>query len=267
VSDSILGAASQIKNFSSRYDSMPWVDKLPAEDRRDFEDRLQERARVQQEVGCGRGQDSSGYPTSSPEEFPDFALHHEMEMLVESGLTPMQALKSATSWSAEILEGKNKARSDAKIGSIRVGNFADLVVVSADPLSDISNTKKIERVMKNGRWGRAWLSSPNILRLFRPARSLAAATFRAHDQLHPAKQRQGRVRARTRGVGRQRVHDDVPGACRRRVGQDDFPRPAAPRVRSAGPRHRAAHAESLLRARAGAKTGINRVPRRFDPRL
>src|SRR5258706_10682385 len=75
-----------------------------------------------------------------------------MELLVESGLTPMQALKSATSWSAEIVEGKNKARGEAKIGSIRAGNFADLVVVSADPVSDISNTKKIERVMKNGRW-------------------------------------------------------------------------------------------------------------------
>src|SRR5207249_269180 len=66
--------------------------------------------------------------------------------------TPMQALKAATSWSAEILEGRNKARGEAKIGSIRAGNFADLVVVSADPMSDISNTKKIERVMKNGRW-------------------------------------------------------------------------------------------------------------------
>jgi hypothetical protein len=64
----------------------------------------------------------------------------------------MQALKAATSWSAELLEGKNKARGAAKIGSIRAGNLADLVVVSADPTSDISNTKKIERVMKNGQW-------------------------------------------------------------------------------------------------------------------
>jgi imidazolonepropionase-like amidohydrolase len=56
-----------------------------------------------------------------------------MEMLVEAGLTPMQALKAATSWSAELLEGKNRARGRASIGSIRTGNFADLVVVSAVP--------------------------------------------------------------------------------------------------------------------------------------
>ena len=79
-------------------------------------------------------------------------MHHEMEILVEAGLTPMQALKAATSWPAELLQGKNGSRGTAKIGSIRPGSFADLVVVSADPLSDISNTKKIERVMKNGRW-------------------------------------------------------------------------------------------------------------------
>src|SRR5260370_19807912 len=99
-----------------------------------------------------------------------------MEMLVESGLTPMQALKSATSWSAEIVEGKNKARGEAKVGSIRAGNFADLVVVSADPLSDISNTKKIERVMKNGRWVELGYH-PEYFTFVRPARSLAAATF------------------------------------------------------------------------------------------
>src|SRR2546430_10817785 len=46
----------------------------------------------------------------------------EMEMLVEAGLTPMQALKAATSWPAELLQGKNGARGTAKVGSIRPGN-------------------------------------------------------------------------------------------------------------------------------------------------
>ena len=43
---------------------------------------------------------------------PGLSLHHEMEMLVEAGLTPMQALKAATSWSAELLAGK-KARAQS----------------------------------------------------------------------------------------------------------------------------------------------------------
>src|SRR5262249_4469311 len=107
---------------------------------------------------------------------PGLSMHHEMEMLVEAGLTPMQALKAATSWSAELLEGKNKVRGDAKIGSIRAGNFADLVVLSADPLSNISNTKKIERVMKNGRWVELGYH-PEYITLTRPAPSLAASTF------------------------------------------------------------------------------------------
>src|SRR5260221_14247555 len=89
---------------------------------------------------------------------------------------PMQALNSATSWSAQILEGKKKARGEAKIGSIRAGNFADLVVVSADPLSDISNTKKIERVMKNGRWVELGYH-PEYYTFTQRPRSLAAATF------------------------------------------------------------------------------------------
>jgi hypothetical protein len=48
--------------------------------------------------------------------------------------------------------------------------------VSADPLSDISNTKKIERVMKNGRWVELGYH-PEYFTFVRPARSLAAATF------------------------------------------------------------------------------------------
>jgi hypothetical protein len=75
-----------------------------------------------------------------------------------------------------IAGGQEWGTRQAKIGSIRPGNFADLVVVSADPLSDISNTKKIERVMKNGRW--VELSyHPEYVTLLKPAGSLAASTF------------------------------------------------------------------------------------------
>src|SRR5262249_55779578 len=105
---------------------------------------------------------------------PGLSTHHEMAMLVEAGLSPMQALKAATSWPAELLEGKNGARGRAKIGSLRPGNFADFVVVSADPLSDISNTKKIERVMKNGRWVELGYH-PEYFTQTRPARPIVAS--------------------------------------------------------------------------------------------
>jgi hypothetical protein len=55
-------------------------------------------------------------------------------------------------------------------------NFADLVVVSADPSTNISNTKKIERVMKNGRWVELTYH-PEYVTLQKPAAPLAASTF------------------------------------------------------------------------------------------
>src|SRR5215813_6654678 len=173
VSDSILARHRQIKNFSSRYDSMPWVDKLPTADRSAFEAGYKNVREFNRRWVAAGGKIQAGTDIITGG-IPGFALHHEMEMLVESGLTPMQALKSATSWSAEILEGKNKARGEAKVGSIRAGNFADLVVVSADPLSDISNTKKIERVMKNGRWVELGYH-PEYFTQTRPARPIVAS--------------------------------------------------------------------------------------------
>src|SRR5215472_4298515 len=173
VSDSILARHRQIKNFSSRYDSMPWVGKLPAADRIAFETGYNNvRAFNNKWVAAG-GKIQAGTDIITGG-IPGLALHHEMEMLVESGLTPMQALKSATLWSAELVEGKNKARGEAKIGSIRAGNFADLIVVSADPLSDISNTKKIERVMKNGRWVELGYH-PEYFTFVRPARAIVGS--------------------------------------------------------------------------------------------
>jgi hypothetical protein len=175
VADSILARHRQIKNFSSRYDSMPWVHKLPAEDRSKFETGYKNVREFNRRWVAAGGKIQAGTDIITGG-IPGLALHHEMEMLVESGLTPMQALKAATSWSAELVEGKDKTRGEARVGSIRGGNFADLVVVSADPLSDISNTKKIERVMKNGRWVELGYH-PEYFTFVRPARALAAATF------------------------------------------------------------------------------------------
>jgi len=175
ITDSILARQRQIKNFSARYESMPWVARLPAADRKEFEAGFRNVLEFTRRFAASGGKVHAGTDTVTGGT-PGLSQHHEMEMLVEAGLTPMQALKAATSWSAELLEGKNRARGAAKIGSIRPGNFADLVVVSADPASDISNTKKIERVMKNGRWvERAY--HPEYVTLTRPAGSLAASTF------------------------------------------------------------------------------------------
>ena len=175
VADGILGRQRQIKNFSSRYENTPWISRLPAEDRKEFETGFQNVLEFTRRYVAAGGKIHAGTDTIAGGT-PGLGMHHEMEMLVEAGLTPMQALKAATSWPAELLQGKNASRGTAKIGSIRAGNLADLVVVSADPLSDISNTKKIERVMKNGRWVELGYH-PEYFTSVRPARPIVASNL------------------------------------------------------------------------------------------
>ncbi|KNY30344.1 amidohydrolase family protein [Pseudobacteroides cellulosolvens] len=71
-------------------------------------------------------------------------IHHEMEKLVESGLTPREALKAATSGAAKVL------RTDY-IGTIGVGQVADLIVIDGNPLKNIKDTRNIVMVLRDGR--------------------------------------------------------------------------------------------------------------------
>ncbi len=75
-----------------------------------------------------------------------FSLHEELALLVGAGLTPEEALMSATRLPAEWL-GVQGDR-----GTVEAGKRADLVLLDANPLTDISNAQKISGVMLNGRW-------------------------------------------------------------------------------------------------------------------
>jgi hypothetical protein len=88
------------------------------------------------------GTDASGWNPV----LPGFGLHEELALLVQSGLTPMEALQSAT---------RNPARYFNKLdemGTVEVKKAADLVLLNADPLEDIRNTQKIEAVILRGRY-------------------------------------------------------------------------------------------------------------------
>jgi imidazolonepropionase-like amidohydrolase len=74
-----------------------------------------------------------------------FSLHRELELLVRAGLSTMDALRAATSRPAARLD-----RAD-EFGTIAPGLAADLVVLGADPLADIRNVSRIERVVARGR--------------------------------------------------------------------------------------------------------------------
>ena len=73
------------------------------------------------------------------------AAHREMELLVQAGLSPLQVIKIATHNGAVFL-----GKAD-DLGSVEEGKLADLVLLNADPLADIDNTKAIALVMKGGR--------------------------------------------------------------------------------------------------------------------
>ena len=75
-----------------------------------------------------------------------FSLHDELALLVDAGLTNEEALISATRLPATWLEV------DDKVGTIEIGKLADLILLNANPLDNIKNTRKISGVFVNGRW-------------------------------------------------------------------------------------------------------------------
>jgi imidazolonepropionase-like amidohydrolase len=86
----------------------------------------------------------AGTDSAAPYVLPGFSLHEELALLVQAGLTPMEALQTATRNPAEFL-GKLDSQ-----GTIAVGKDADLVLLDANPLDDIHNTQKIRAVVARG---------------------------------------------------------------------------------------------------------------------
>jgi hypothetical protein len=73
-----------------------------------------------------------------------YSLHRELELLVRAGLSPMETIMAATRRPAERL-GKSEV-----FGTIAPGRDADMLLLAADPLADIRNTRRIERVIARG---------------------------------------------------------------------------------------------------------------------
>lgn len=91
-------------------------------------------------VGTDSGSSSWNVPMG-------WGTHRELQLYVEAGLTPMQAIVAATRTGAELL-----AQGDADYGTVQPGMVADFVVLDANPLADIHNTLAIDRVMQGGKW-------------------------------------------------------------------------------------------------------------------
>lgn len=87
----------------------------------------------------------AGTDFANPYCFPGFSLHDELALMVEGGMSTLQALQAATI-NAAIFQGK-----ESQFGTVENGKLASLVLLNANPLADISNTQKIETVILRGK--------------------------------------------------------------------------------------------------------------------
>ncbi len=153
LADGSLLKFRAIRNFSSRHENLVPLAKLSPSEIQAFSEAYRLSGEfVKRWVQAG-GKVMGG--TDDP--FPGatgFNQRMEMAMLVEVGLTPMQALRSMTIWGAEVMTARRKVPTQPAVGFIGPGAFADIVVLGANPLDDIDNTRAIERVMKGGQFVR-----------------------------------------------------------------------------------------------------------------
>ncbi len=87
----------------------------------------------------------AGTDSDNPYAFPGFSLHDELALYVEFGMTPLEALRTAT-----IIPIKYLKMTDS-LGTIKSGKLADIILLDANPLENIKNTTKINTVIANGK--------------------------------------------------------------------------------------------------------------------
>ena len=87
----------------------------------------------------------AGTDVLNPYCFPGFSLHDELALLVEAGLSPMEALQASTKEAARFMDQLDRR------GTIEPGKIADLVLLDHDPLADIHNSHSIRAVVLGGK--------------------------------------------------------------------------------------------------------------------
>ena len=146
---SLLLKFRAVRTFSSRYENPVPLANLASKDLQEFKDAFRLAGGFTKRWVDLGGKIIGG--TDDPQIGTcGLSMHMEMAMLVEAGLTPMQALQATTLWGAEMLTARKKTPTKPPVGFVGEGANADLVVLSANPLANIENTRKIERVMKGG---------------------------------------------------------------------------------------------------------------------
>ena len=108
----------------------------------------------------------AGTDTGDPWTVPGATLHEELALLVEAGLSPAAALRTATLEPARLMHRQNL------YGQLRPGFAADIVLLEANPLTDITNTRRIESVVLKGKQ----IGKPALVRMLADAAAAAGRT-------------------------------------------------------------------------------------------
>lgn len=151
---SLLDEDAELMPFMPARDNFDWMVKMDGEFRKELIQGVGQAREATLKlsragVTIGTGTDIWQIPTG---------VHMELEQLVAAGLTPLQAIHAGTGAAAKILGAEKE------LGTIAVGQWADLVFLDADPLSDIRNTRRIWNVMHNGHL----IDRPAIVKSMKP---------------------------------------------------------------------------------------------------
>jgi imidazolonepropionase-like amidohydrolase len=138
IPESLRKRWSPKENFLLRYRTLEYI----AYNKRLFKKEL-ELVAAMHRAGVGF---LAGTDLSIPYVFAGFSVHDELALFVEAGFTPMAALQTATRNPAIFF---GELSSD---GTIETGKFANLVLLAANPLEDIRNTRRIDAVVLKGRF-------------------------------------------------------------------------------------------------------------------
>jgi hypothetical protein len=141
---SSLSFFHELRSYSAALGSFPFAESVDRGVLEEFQHGYEESLEFVRRFSRAGGKIFAGTDTAGSASLPGASLVQELQLLVDAGLTPMQAIQSATQVPAQMIHV------DYKLGTLQPGKLADLLILDADPLADIRNIEKIDKVVKNG---------------------------------------------------------------------------------------------------------------------